>query len=67
MTYSIGMNCADETAADVANYILADLRVRFIGDSGGQLLCDSMQASIIGAIKESAIRANRENAKEPIA
>jgi hypothetical protein len=53
-SYELGVNAAGETAAQVANYLLADLRVRFRGDNGGQLLCDGLQDSIIAACKESA-------------
>jgi hypothetical protein len=61
VAYSLGMNSAGETAAQVANYLLADLRVRFRGDNGGQLLCDGIQESFISAIRESAMAA-REHA-----
>ena len=60
-TYQLGQNAAGETPSQVANYILADLRIRFRGDHGGQLLCDSLTDSIISALKESAIAAIESN------
>lgn len=46
-------NPAGETPADVANFLLADLRVALRGNPGGQLLCDSLQQGIIAAVTEA--------------
>lgn len=51
-------NPAGETPADVANFLLADLRTAMRGNAGGQLLCDSLQQGIIAAIVE-AVDAHR--------
>lgn len=59
--YQLGQNSAGETPAQVANYLLADLRIRFRGDNAGQLLCDSLTDSIICALKESAMAAIQSN------
>lgn len=62
-SYQLGQNVAGETPAQVANYLLADLRIRFRGDNAGQLLCDSLTDSIICALKESAMAAIESNKK----
>lgn len=62
-TYKLGQNVAGETPAQVANYLLADLRIRLRGDNQGQLLCDSLTDSIISALKESAMAAIQSNKK----
>lgn len=50
--YEPGMNCAGETAGQVANYLVADLRVYL--NPGGAALCDVLSGNIFSAIRESA-------------
>ena len=57
----IGTNCAGETAGQVANYLLADLRV-FLRASGpgATTLLDTLDRGIAAAIRESAARARTD-------
>lgn len=50
--YELGMNCAGETAGQVANHLVADLRVYL--NPGGAALCDVLSGNIFSAIRESA-------------
>ena len=62
--YVAGTNCAGETAAQVANYILADLRAVFGKATLGQKLCDDISNAIIGALKEASEAQRRSLAAE---
>lgn len=54
--YELGMNCADETAGQVANYLLADVRIYWSGDSSAKQI-DKISDGIMASLRESALAA----------
>ena len=60
MTYELGSNCAGETAAQVANYLLADLRVylKHVGVpdtmAAPNIIVDRLSDGIVAALREAS-------------